>query len=78
MFEDALGKPLTVSEVPEHALEQAWTTAPDEMNKAFSALMLGVARGTGIMSPPPTDRFALDHMTTVREFCRAVANSSVA
>jgi uncharacterized protein YbjT (DUF2867 family) len=68
IFEAALGKPLDVTAIPEAALEEQWRSAPDPLNKAFAALMLGVSRGAGIVAGPPTDKFSLGTMKTVREF----------
>jgi NADH dehydrogenase len=45
LFEDAFGKPFSVTEIPEGALEAQWNTAQDPFTKTFSALMLSVARG---------------------------------
>lgn len=75
IFERVLRKPLVADQIPNEMLEQAWSNAPDPMNKAFSALMLGVARGSGLAADPPTDRFDLPRMTTVQEFAQTLATS---
>jgi uncharacterized protein YbjT (DUF2867 family) len=44
IFEGVVGKPLTVTEVPEQALETQWSSTDNPFEKTFSGLMLGVAR----------------------------------
>lgn len=44
IFEEAFGKPLNVTEVPEQALEGQWKAAENPFEKTFSGLMLGVSR----------------------------------
>ena len=45
LFERGFGKPFTVTEIPESALEGQFTSAPDPWAASFSGLMLGVSRG---------------------------------
>jgi uncharacterized protein YbjT (DUF2867 family) len=65
-FEEAFGKPFTVTEVPEDALEAQWTTAAEPFAQSFAALMLGVARGCAAGCELSAE-FPI-RMTTVSEF----------
>jgi NADH dehydrogenase len=65
-FEDALGKPVDVTEVPEQALEAQWKSAQNPFEKTFSSLMLGIAR---LDTDPPSNP-DLPIETTVREFAK--------
>lgn len=74
IFEEVVGKPLTVTEVPEQALEAQWSSTENPFEKTFSGLMLGLARldepakGADDLIPTPK--------TTIREFAqrRAAGN----
>jgi uncharacterized protein YbjT (DUF2867 family) len=70
-FEKAFGKPFTVTEVPEAAIEAQWKSAPDPFTRSFTGLMLGVARGWVGGNKPSADQFAI-RMTTVDEFAAAL------
>ncbi len=67
LFEEAYGKPFTVIEVPEQALEAQWSAARDPFEKSFAALMLGVARGLGSDVDVPPKKFGLT-MTSPRDW----------
>jgi len=66
LFEDAMGKPLTVTAVPQEALEAQWQMAENPFEKTFAGLMLGVAK-LDQKSTPLGDEYAFQ-MGTVREF----------
>ncbi len=74
IFEEVVGKPLTVTEVPEQALEAQWSSAENPFEKTFAGLMLGVARldepakGADDRIPAPK--------TTVREFAQRRATGN--
>jgi uncharacterized protein YbjT (DUF2867 family) len=70
-FEQAFGKPFTVTEVPEAAIEAQWKAAPDPFTRSFTGLMLGVARGWVGGNKPSADQFSI-RMTTVDEFAAAL------
>jgi uncharacterized protein YbjT (DUF2867 family) len=72
LVEQAFGKPFTVSEIPEAALEAQWSGATDPFQRTFSSLMLGVARGLGASAPPLPSDYVL-RMTTVRDYVSRVA-----
>lgn len=72
IFEEQVGRPLTVTEVPEQVLEAQWSTTDNPFEKTFSGLMLGVARldepakkVDGIPAP----------RTTIRDFAEQRAKS---
>jgi len=71
-FEEALGKPLDVTEVPEQALEAQWKSAQNPFEKTFAGLMLGIAR---LDTDPPLNP-DLPIKTTVREFARSRAGAA--
>ncbi len=70
-FEDTLGKPLIVTEVPEQVLEVQWQSAQNPFEKTFAGLMLGVARLD--VDDQANDELPVE--TTVREFARRRAES---
>jgi NADH dehydrogenase len=70
-FEDAFGKPLNVTEVPEQALESQWTAAEDPFQKTFSGLMLGLAR-LDQDAVPLRDELEFE-MTSVDDFAKRKA-----
>lgn len=71
LFEEATGKSLTVTEVPEAALEAQWKSAENPFEKTFAGLMLGVAR-LDQSAEPLKDEFAFQ-MTRVRDFAKRMA-----
>ena len=73
LFEQECGKPFTVTDVPEPALEAQWRSARDPFEKTFAALMLGVARGLGADVEAPGRDFGVQ-LTPVRDFVRRAAN----
>jgi hypothetical protein len=74
MFEEALGKPLTVAAIPEHALENQWMAATNPFEKTFAGLMLGAARLDHDAVPMEPD-LAFE-MATVREFANKTVHST--
>ena len=72
LFEKEFGKPFSVTDIPEEALEAQWREARDPFQKTFSALMLGVARGLGTDADVPPRDFGVT-LTPVREFVQRVA-----
>ena len=75
MFEEAFGRPFSVTDIPEQALEAQWRSAEDPFQKTFSALMLAVARGLGTEAPPPPREFGVK-LTPVRDFVQRSATAS--
>ena len=69
-FEAVFGKPFTVTELPEEALEARWKAAPEPFSQSFAGLMLGVARGAATGSELPA-AFPIQ-MTTVRAFADGI------
>ena len=69
LFEQEFGKPFTVTDIPEQALEAQWREARDPFQKTFAALMLGVARGLGTDADAPPREFGVQ-LTPPREFVR--------
>lgn len=72
LFEEEFGKPFTVTEIPEHALEAQWKGTENPMEKSFASLMLGVARGFDSGMEPPFDKFPMQ-LTSPRDFVRRMA-----
>ena len=72
MFEEEFGKPFSVTEIPEQALEAQWKGTENPMEKTFASLMLGVARGLDAGVEPPFEQFPMQ-LTTPREFVRRMA-----
>lgn len=73
MFEEAVGKPLNVTAVPQEALEAQWQRSENPFEKSFAGLMLGIARLDEDAQPPGED-FAFE-MATVRDFARKSAGT---
>lgn len=74
LFEREFGKPFSVTELPEEALEAQWREAKDPFQKTFSALMLGVARGLGTDADAPPRDFGVT-LTPAREFVHRSASA---
>jgi len=74
MFEEALGQPLTVTAIPEHALENQWMAATNPFEKTFAGLMLGAARLD--QDPVPMEPDLAFEMATVREFANKTVHST--
>jgi len=74
MFEEAFGKKFNVIEIPEDALEAQWSAAENQFDKTFAALMLGVARGLGSGTEPPSETFSMQ-MTSPHEYVQRLARS---
>jgi uncharacterized protein YbjT (DUF2867 family) len=68
MFEEAMGKPLTVTAVPQEALQAQWQAAENPFEKTFAGLMLGIAK-LDEQSQPLGEEFGFQ-MATVRDFAR--------
>ena len=75
LFEEEFGKPFSVTEIPEQALEAQWKGAENPMEKTFASLMLGVARGLDAGMEPPFEKFPMQ-LTTPREFVRRMARDN--
>ncbi len=71
-FEEAFGKKLIATEVPEDALNAQWQAAENPFEKTFAGLMLGMAQLDVDPAPLPGE-MAFD-MTTVRDFAKNLAN----
>lgn len=69
LFEEAEGKPMTVTAVPEEALEAKWQAAENPFEKTFAGLMLGVARLN--QEAAPLDESMRFQMATVRDFVKS-------
>lgn len=69
MFEEEFGKPFSVTEIREHALEAQWKGTENPMEETCASLMLGVARGLDAGIEPPFDKFPMK-LTRPREFVR--------
>lgn len=74
LFEEAFGKPLAVTEVPEEALAAQWQSAENPFEKTFAGLMLGLARLDE--SPAPLAEEMAFEMTTVRDFAKRMAGQA--
>lgn len=66
--EQATGRKMTVTRVPEEALRAQYESASDSLQKSFAALMLSAAEGSEIDVQPALSRIPLKGMRTVREF----------
>lgn len=73
VFEKAVGRPLTATEVPEQALEAQWKAAENPFEKTFSGLMLGVSR---LDQDTVSNEHLPSRRTTVQEFARKRATES--
>jgi uncharacterized protein YbjT (DUF2867 family) len=74
IFEEVVGKPLTVTEIPEQALEAQWSSTENPFEKTFSGLMLGLAR-LDEMAKVADDRIPAPK-TTIKEFAQRRAAAS--
>ena len=68
IFEEAFGKTLALTEVPEAALAAQWQGATNPFEKTFASLMLSVARGHPERLDPPPRELGIETMTSVRDF----------
>jgi uncharacterized protein YbjT (DUF2867 family) len=68
------GPPVTVEDVPEDLLERQRLAAPDTLQEAFAALMIGVARGQTI-DPEPALALAPGRLVTVRDLAARATNA---
>lgn len=71
-FEEAFGKPFSVTAVPEAALAEQHRSAPDPFNKTFAALLLGLARGSVPGAKLDEEHFRV-RFTSVREYAQKLA-----
>ena len=74
IFEEESGRPFTVQEVPQAALEAQWMGATDPMQRTFASLMLMCARGDEV----PREAIPADfpqELTSVRDYARRVLAS---
>ena len=72
IFEQEVGGPIQVTEVPEDALRQQYAQATEEYQKTFAGLMLGVCAGDPIDMRETLKRFPVK-LTSVRDFARKTA-----
>jgi uncharacterized protein YbjT (DUF2867 family) len=72
LFQETVGRPFAVSEIPEEALEAQWRDAADPVQRTFASLMLGVARGMGGAMPAASQGFDV-RFTSVRDWMRQAA-----
>jgi NADH dehydrogenase len=68
MFEEAMGKPITVNAVPQEALQSQWESAENPFEKTFAGLMLGIAK-LDEEAEPLKQELAFQ-MSTVRDFAK--------
>lgn len=68
VFEEAVGKPLTVTAVPQDALEMQWQSSTNPLEKTFAGLMLGIARLDE--DPVPLADDLKFEMSTVSDFAK--------
>lgn len=66
--EQATGRKMTLTRVPEEALRAQYDSASDSLQKSFAALMLSAAGGSEIDLQPALSRIPVKGMRTVREF----------
>jgi uncharacterized protein YbjT (DUF2867 family) len=74
LFEEEFGKPFSVTEIPEQALEAQWKGTENPLEKAFAGLMLGIARGADMGMEPPFEKFPMQ-LTTPRDFVRRMTKT---
>lgn len=74
MFEEALGKPLTVTAVSASVLENQWKLAENPFEKTFAGLMLGVAKLD--QDSQPLEQEMAFEMETVRQFAKKRAGGT--
>lgn len=71
IFESAGGGPFQLQHVPVEALRQQMATAPDDMQRSFTALMLAVAMGDEIPMTATLARFPV-RLRSVADYAREV------
>ncbi len=71
IFERQSGKKFEVKHVPEEALRQQHSAAPDPLQKSFAALMLDYAGGDNVSMTEVLREFPVK-LTSVEEYARAV------
>jgi uncharacterized protein YbjT (DUF2867 family) len=71
IFERESGKKFEVKHVPEEALRQQHSAAPDPLQKSFAALMLDYAGGDNVSMTEVLREFPVK-LTSVEEYARAV------
>jgi NADH dehydrogenase len=74
MFEEAMGRPLSVTAVPQQALEEQWKTSDNPLEKTFAGLMLGVSKLDE--EPTPLSEEYAFQMATVGEYAKKTVQSS--
>ena len=70
-----MGKPFTLTYIPEETLRAQWTSAADPFSKTFAGLMLGVTRDFVVDNAQVKRSFDL-HLTPVRRYAERVAGVS--
>lgn len=71
LFERALGRRVERQHVPEEALEQQMTTAPEPLQRTLAGLALTVARGDAIDARPALAKVDIE-LTPVQEYVKRV------
>ncbi|HKY96338.1 MAG TPA: SDR family oxidoreductase [Gemmatimonadaceae bacterium] len=74
VFEEAIGKPLNVTAVPQQALEEQWKTSDNPFQKTFAGLMLGLSK-LDAEPMPLSDEYAFE-MATVGDYAKKMTQSS--
>jgi uncharacterized protein YbjT (DUF2867 family) len=74
VFEEATGKPLNVTAVPQQALEEQWKTSDNPFQKTFAGLMLGISK-LDAEPMPLSDEYAFE-MATVGDYAKKMTQSS--
>lgn len=75
MFEEMGGDRVTLTNVSESALEARLASARDPREEAYAAIMLAVARGLAVVTPPAVGLLP-GRMTTVRQHVEGLINRS--
>ena len=75
LFEQGFGRPFTVTEIPEAALEGQFGTAEDPWSASFSGLMLGICRGGAAGDELRRDCFDV-RPTSVKDYVERLRSAS--
>jgi len=75
LFEQGFGRPFSVTEIPEAALEGQFGSAPDPWAASFSGLMLGVCRGGAAGDELRRDCFDV-RQTSVQDYVERLRSAS--
>ena len=72
IFEEVVGRPFTITQIPEEALRDQWSSAADPFSKTFAGLMLGATQDFVVDNAEVKRSFDLD-LTPVRRYAERVA-----